>query len=188
MNKIVLLLAVALLAAPAAVAGDADPDALPRIGGVAPAFGLYAFDTKLAQEDLRTKVELDDHCGMRAGETKLVLLVFSNAVSLSSDLEMVGGWQRKFGKEGFVPIVLSTDEDDQAAREAVAKTRFTFPILNDNFRIVLSRYGIQSSPFTLLLDGGCRVLGLSDKSLSVDSERLGQTIDTLLSGKLGEVE
>lgn len=188
MKTFVLLIALALLAVPAH-ADDADRANLPQIGAVAPAFGLYPFTTKAQGEDATgEKIELDDHCGMRPGDTKLVLLVFSNAVSLSSDLELADGWRRKHARDGFVPIIVSTDSDAQAVRETVARTRYSFPILNDSFRIVTARYGISSPPFSLLLDHGCRVMGLSDKSLSVDAERLSKTIDTVLSGKLGEIE
>jgi hypothetical protein len=188
MKTFASMFAVALLAAPAAFAGDANPDALPRIGAVAPAFGLYPFETKASVDDLQDKVELDDYCGMRPGDTRLVLVVFSGAATLTSDLELVDGWRKKFGKNGFVPIVISTDPDAQVVREQIGKSRYLFPILNDSFSIVGSRYGITSAPFSFLLDAGCHTLGLSDKSLSVDAERLGQTIDTLLSGKLGAVE
>jgi len=187
MKKLLSALVCLLLAAPA-LAGNLDPGSLPQIGSVAPAFGLHPFASKVDADEAREKVELDDHCGMFPGDTKLVLLVFSNAVSLQGDLEAVEAMRKKHGKRGFVPIVLSTDADSQTAREAVAKTRFTFPILDDGYKIVSARYGIPSSPFTFLLDGGCRVLGLSDKSLSVDGERIAQTVDTVLSGKLGEVE
>ena len=188
MKTFALMLAVALLAAPAAFAGEADPDALPRIGAVAPAFGLYPFETKASVDELKDKVELDDHCGMRPGDTRLVLVVFSGAANLTADLELVEGWRKKYGKRGFVPIVLSTDRSVQAVREQLVKTRYSFPILDDSFSIVGARYGVPSSPFSFLLDSGCHLLGLSDKSLTVDAERIGQTIETVLSGELGEVE
>ncbi len=188
MKKLALMFVAALLAAPSAFAGNADPDALPQIGAVAPAFGLYPFDTKSSVEQFKDKVELDDHCGIRASDTKLVLIVFANAISLAGDLEYAEGWHKKHGKAGLVPIVISTDPASQAVREVLAKSKYTFPILDDKFKIVAARYGVSSAPFTFLLDGECRTLGLSDKALSVDAERLGTTIATLLSGKAGEIE
>ncbi len=188
MKTFALMFAVVLLAAPAAFAGDIDPDVLPRIGAVAPAFGLNPFETKASVDELKDKVELDDHCGMRGGDTKLVLVVFSGAANLTADLELAESWRKKHGKNGFVPIVISTDRNAQAVREQLVKTRYSFPILNDSFSVVGARYGVPSSPFSFLLDGGCHTLGLSDKSLTVDAERLGQTIAALLSGKQGEVQ
>ncbi len=188
MKTFALMFAVALLAAPGALAEGVDPEALPRIGAVAPAFGLYPFETKLSVDELKDKVELDDYCGMRPGDTRLVLVVFSGAANLTADLELVESWRKKHGKNGFVPIVLSTDKNVQAVREQLVKTRYSFPILNDSFSIVATRYGVPSSPFSFLLDGGCHTLGLSDKSLTVNAERLGQTIESVLSGKHGEIE
>lgn len=188
MKKLALILVAALLAAPSAFAGDLDPDLLPRIGSVAPAFGLYPFQTRGSVDEFKDKVELDDHCGMRSDDTKLVLVVFSNAASMTSDLELAEGWWKKHAKAGFVPIVISMDPDSQTVRESLTKARYVFPILNDQFKIVAARYGVQSAPFSFLLDGDCTTLGFSDKSLSLDAERLGQTIITILSGKLGEIE
>jgi len=158
-------------------AGKYEPTALPQIGGVAPAFGLEAFRAKGEDDSGREVIQLDHYCGVRPGETSMVLLAFVNNESASDDLGPLVQWHRRYNRDGLVVIAISTEKDPTPMGELVAKSRRSFPIVDDQFGIVSQRYGISGAPFTLLLDDQCSVLGMSDKAVSEDSARLQSAID-----------
>ena len=186
---LVLLAGGAVGARAANPSANPDPDVLPKIGNVAPAFGLKAFRAKGEEDDLREVVELDNYCGVRPLDgLKLVLVVFADQASATSDFGVLNSWARKFEKDGLHTIVISTEAENSRMKELVSKGRQTWPVLDDRFGVVQRRYGIQGAPFSLLLDERCHVLGMSNKSISADSDRLAATIDDILSGRLGEYD
>ena len=174
---------VGLLSLPA---HGSEPEAtgLPQIGSVAPAFGLVPFHSKSAKDDFIEKVELDESCGMHPGDTRYVLLSFSDSATLGEDLDILSSLHRKH--DGVVPIVISVASETQPVRDLVGRTRLSFSVLDDQYKIVARRYG-ATAPFTLLLDESCRVLGMSNKSLTVDQPRLSKTLQTLLAGNSAEL-
>jgi hypothetical protein len=177
MRALGLGVVAALLFGGTALAGSYDPAALPTIGGMAPAFGLTAFRTRTQEDDIRDVVQLDDHCGMRPGDTSTVLVAFIAGDGAAADLNVLNQWERKYARDGLVAIAISTDSDNTAMSQLVAKSRGTVPVLDDQFGVVARRYGLSGGPFTLLLDSGCLVLGMSNKSASVDADRLSAAID-----------
>ncbi|MCO4768493.1 MAG: redoxin domain-containing protein [Deltaproteobacteria bacterium] len=170
-------LAAALLVAPASYAGRLDPSALPTIGGTAPAFGLEAFRARGEEETSKRVVQLDDFCGMRPGSTSTLLVAFVNNSTAEADFAALNQWARKYSRDGFVSIAISTESNQTAMSELAMKGRKSFPILDDSYGIVAQRYGINGAPFSLLLDNGCKVLGMSDQAVSVDADRLSSSID-----------
>ena len=178
MRPVVLLMTVAaLMVTTPSMAQRLDPSALPSIGATAPAFGLEAFRTRGEEDSARAVVQLDDHCGVRPGDTSTVLVTFVNNVNAVDDLKTLNQWMRKYSRDGFEAVVISTETDPTAMSELAAKTRGTFAMLDDQFGIVARRYGISSAPFSLLLDRECHVLGMSDKSITVDADRLEASLD-----------
>ncbi len=171
------VVALALLGASPSFAGKFDPSELPTIGGIAPAFSLEAFRERGEEEAQREVIQLDDQCGPRGGDTTMVLLTFVNNDSAAADFTQLTKWQRRYERDGLVSIAISTDSATAAMGELVAKARRPFRVLDDKFAIVAQRYGIPGAPFTLLLDGECRVLGMADKSASSDAERLQAALD-----------
>lgn len=170
-------LALAMLSAAPAIAGKYDPNALPTIGGTAPAFSLEAFRERGEDEAQREIIQLDDQCGPRGGDTTMVLLAFVNNDSANADFSQLTKWQRRYERSGLVSIAISTDRGTAEMGELVAKAKRPFRVLDDKFAIVAQRYGIDGAPFTLLLDADCRVLGMADKSASSDADRLQAAID-----------
>ncbi len=172
-----LAVVVALIVAPVALAAQWDPSELPTIGGTAPAFGLEAFKAR-GEEDGRARVvQLDDYCGISPGETSTVLVAFVNELVVKDDFKILNQWSRKYSRDGLRIVVISTDEKPTVIADEVSKTRLPFPVLDDRYGIVAQRYGIPGPPFTLLLDSACRVLGMSAKAVSADSQRLGSAVD-----------
>jgi len=181
----VLASAAALLAAPAP--GSAGPDALaiPGVGSVAPAFGLYPFQMEAVKGDSdRTAVELDRFCGIRAGTTRGVLLAFVDSSGLA-DLQAAAGWWRKWHKDGIEILGISLESNPAPFAQAIEKAGIKFPVLDDRLRIVAKRYGVAGSRMSFLLGRDCRVLGFSDRPLKQDEAALADALRALAEGELG---
>mgnify|MGYP002632524585 CR=1 FL=1 len=176
----------ALLSVPAH-AGEPSPIGLPQIGSVAPAFALSPFRSKsTAEDDFTEKLELDDYCGMHPRDNRFILVAFSDFTTLSADLGIMSTLHRKLGRDGVVPIVVSVAKETQPVRDLVGQSKLSFPVLDDQYTIVARRYG-ATAPFSLLLDHECRVLGMSNKSLTTDSARITKTLQTLVAGISAEL-
>jgi hypothetical protein len=166
-----------------AEAGDPDPNALPGIGEVAPAFGLRPFQAGLASpegDEGRSSIELDSLCGMRrpAG-TAVVLVTFINREGMS-DLLVANSWHRRYGRAGLEILAISQEERPESFGADIVRARVGFPVLDDRHHVVATRYGIQGAPFSLLLDRECRVLGLSNQTLRSEQNSLGAAIAQLV--------
>ena len=178
LRLLVSLMLLSLLAAPS-LATDASE--LPGIGVVAPAFALYAFTD--GNGDEFEPVHLDDHCGLRPGSTKGVVVSFVDSAS-QSDLKVVDGWWRKHNRKGLDAIAISVEERPADFSDQVVREGYKFPVLDDRHGIVSKRYGIPSIPFTFLLNAECRVVGFIDQPLSGVSAQMEPAIEAVLEGQL----
>ena len=179
----VLSLGLALALSPAADAADPDPDSLPRIGDIAPAFGLQPFQAGAAAsegDEGKSSLELDSVCGIRlAANTAAVLVVFIDEDGMG-DLQIANSWHRRYKKDGLEIIGVSQVARPAVFGSSIIKARLGFPVLDDRHHIVATRYGIDAAPFSLLLDRECRVVGMSNKSLSLEQDGLGAAIGQMI--------
>jgi hypothetical protein len=180
LSLLVLLCAVSL-----GSANGFDPNKIPRIGSVAPAFGLPSFRQGPASNDKQDVIQLDGICGLRSGKTKGVLLLFVEAAQLE-DLELVNTWHRRFSRQGLEVIGISVDSKPIEFASKVGRLRLRFPVLDDRHRIVAQRYGVTDTPFSMLLNRECRVLGFSNKKLSEEEEGLVGSIESLMNDQIGQ--
>jgi len=185
---VLVLLAGSLLWALPGFAVDASPDEIPKVGTVAPAFGLFAFPTskvasKKAESDDREVVQLDDICGLRPGKTKAVLVLFIDGDTGVLGAEPVGNWYRKYRKDGLEVVVISIEKSPSIFASKVLRTRPRYPILDDRHRVVAHRYGVQEAPFNFLLDSQCKVLGFGKQSATDGAPALNAAIEELVRGK-----
>jgi hypothetical protein len=171
-----------LLAAPAATAADADPAAVPRIGTIAPAFGLYAFE-KQRGDDIREAVQLEDHCGLRPGDVTGVLVFFVDHDNMA-DMELANEWFKRFQRQGFRIIGISLVEQPLNWADDIIKANYKYPVLDDRHGVVAKRFGVDRAPFSFLLNEECRVLGFSNNKLTEDGEGLPAAIEAQVSGQL----
>lgn len=169
-----------LLLLPALAGAKPDPDALPTIGGMAPAFSLRPFQSSTgSNEDRATPIELDSLCGSRAGAA--AVLVFFVDEDGQDDLAIANAWHRRHHKDGLRVVAISEVEQPATFAAAVARARLGYSVLDDKHHVVSRRYGIDRAPFTVLLDGDCRVLGMGEKSLRASADALGETIGSLIA-------
>ncbi len=186
MNPMTRILAAVLLAAPLAFAAEPDPDAIPTRGAVAPAFGLHLLNGAEAEDRNRPVVELDDLCGMRPEDTTAVLLAFVDE-SHAADLSLANTWHRKHNKDGLEILAISMAREPDSLTDEANKAGLRYDLLDDRHRIVARRYGITTAPFSLLLDNRCRVLGMSNRTLTADQDSLAASIAAQVKGQLGQL-
>jgi len=185
--QIPFLVLLALLCGTAGVSANGfDPDQVPAIGSIAPAFGLHAFGSspEKAETDADDVVQLDSICGLRPGETKGVLLLFLETKQIET-LDLINGWHRRFARQGLELLAISVDSKPIEFSSKAARMRLRFPVLNDQHRIVAQRYGVSDTPFSMLLNSECRVLGFSNKPLSEEEAAITKSIQALLEGQIG---
>ena len=183
LRSLLALILLTLLAGGSAVAGDVDPEAVPRIGSMAPALGLYAFE-KSKDDEPRKAVELDERCGLRPGETTAVLLFFVDASGMD-DLDKANEWWRSFHRHGLEILAVSVEPNPFQFSDDVIKGGFRFPVLDDRHGVVAKRYGVDRAPFSFLLNEGCQILGFSNNKLVEDDEGRAAAIEAQVNGQLG---
>ncbi|MCP4871487.1 MAG: TlpA family protein disulfide reductase [Proteobacteria bacterium] len=183
MHRLLTPLALIALAITPAFAQQADPSKVARIGTIAPAFALYAYEKD--SDDKKEAVELDDYCGMRPGDTTAVLLLFVDGTSMD-DLQLAQSWYRKFSRQGLEIIAVSQDGDPEF-RSAVLKANLRFPVVDDRLGIVAKRYGVPSAPFSFVLNQECRVSGFSNKTAVADTDGLAAAVEAQVNGQIGSV-
>ena len=114
-----LLILAMVLCIPGAVA-EPNPEQVPGIGTIAPAFGLHSIQ-RPEKEAEREAIELDSFCGLRPNETKAVLLVFMDRDSLDG-VPVMNTLYRKFHKEGLELIGLSVDSSPLEIRSRLERS------------------------------------------------------------------
>jgi len=184
LRSVFLSLGLLVCSVAAASANGFDPSKIPSIGSIAPAFGLQPFTSQAVGDDQKEVVQLDGICGLRPGETKGVLLVFLDESQLSS-LDLLNDWNRRFSRQGLATVAISMDSNPVGFSSKVGRMKLRFPVLDDQHKIVAQRYGVSETPFSMLLNSECRVLGFSNKGLLEEEEALVNSIEALLSGQIG---
>ena len=184
LRSVLLSLGLLVCGVTAASANGFDPSKIPSIGSIAPAFGLQAFTSQTAENDPKDVVQLDGICGLRPGETKGVLLVFLDESQLSS-LDLLNDWNRRFSRQGLATVAISMESNPVGFSSKIGRMKLRFPVLDDQHKIVAQRYGVSETPFSMLLNSECRVLGFSNKELVEEEGALVNSIEALLNGQIG---
>lgn len=176
-----------LLVAAVAVAAT-DLSSIPGMGETVPAFGLLPLNQvkdRAAEDETKTAIELDQYCGVRRAETKAVVLYFFDLTTAEADLTILQGWAKKYGRMGLETLAVSEVKPATLVTQTVEKGRYSFPVLDDHLGIVADRFGIPGAPFFFLLDGQCKLIAFSDKSISADKGPIATGLDALMTNKLG---
>jgi hypothetical protein len=181
-----LALLILLCATAGASANGFDPNKIPKIGTIAPAFGLQPFESSPAKSEETDVLQLDSICGLRPGDTRGLLIVFIEAKQVES-LELINNLHRKFSRQGLEVLAISVDPKPIEFASKLERTHVRFPVLNDKHRIVAERYGASDTPFSMLLNRECRVLGFSSKTFAEEEEALTGSIEALMNEQIGTV-
>ncbi len=138
----IALLAGALAAAPPLMAGeDAFLFTLPVINGS-------------AKDGTRNQIGLGDYTGPDPmTPKKAVVVYFFSRSSAGSDLQALDRLQKKHGSNGLQVIGISIDSDSTGESAAwLGGLDLDFPVLVDQYQIVKSRYGVDATPVTYVVD------------------------------------
>lgn len=174
-------LALSLCLVPALAVADGSLRPL-AVGKTAPAFGLDALNpTALPADRAGAPVVLDSYCGIRDKGVKAVLVTFVGDAE-KDDLNTANGWQRTFGEKGFQALAIATAPDPTALAAAAAKS--SVPLLDDRVGVVATRYGQVGAPYSLVLDGECRVVGRFNVALSASGTEVSELIEALVEERI----
>jgi peroxiredoxin len=138
----------------------AEPPAGPSVGQDALLFSLPAVNEQVAIALVRNDhVSLGDLTGpMAPYPSSAVVLYFFARTEGGDGLAVLNRCFRKYSKEEVRFVAISLDSGNAAdLSEWVGKQKITFPVLRDNHGIVASRYGVDSLPWTYIIDGDGRI-------------------------------
>jgi peroxiredoxin len=137
-----LLLGRALAAPPPLMAGeDAFLFTLPVVNGS-------------SKDATRTQVSLGDFTGPDPmSPRKAVIVYFFTRASAGTDLSALDRLQKKHASHGLQVIGISLDGDPTGDTSAwLGGLKLGFPVLSDQYQIVKSRYGVDTTPVTYVVD------------------------------------
>jgi peroxiredoxin len=136
------LLGMTLAATPPLMAGeDAFLFSLPVING----------SSKDAQ---RPQVALGDYTGPDPmSPKKAVVVYFFTRASAGTDLEALDRLQKKHASSGLQVLAISVDTDTGGESATwIGGLKLGFPVLGDPYQVVKSRYGVDATPVTYIVD------------------------------------
>lgn len=125
-------------------------------GETARAFALPAVNEDVATEVVnKVQVSLSDFTGVSAPYARSAVVVhFFDRAGGAADLKALNRLQRRFASRGVQVLAISGDADSKAAlAKRVDGLRLEYPVLRDNHRVVIGRYGISELPITLVVEG-----------------------------------
>ena len=90
-----------------------------------------------------------------------VVLHFFDSKAGAAELKTLNRLQRRYSNRGVQVIAISGDRDNKAVQaERVAAMKLDFPVLRDNHRVVIGRYGISELPITMVIEGNGNVFAI----------------------------
>lgn len=141
-------------------ASAAEPPAGSGVGDDALLFSLPALNEEVAIGLVRNDhVSLGDLTGPLATyPSTAVVVYFFSRTDGGDGLEVLGRCHRRYAKADVRFVAISTDGGDMAAlSDWVVKQKLGFPVLRDNHEIVASRYGVDSLPWSYIIDADGRI-------------------------------
>lgn len=153
MRRAALLLALPLLVARPAAAGEGDGEEI-AVGRPAPPFSLRTLNPEASGE---TWIALDRLAGEEPEDpgSRVVLLSFfaSWCEPCKRELPLLVQLDRTYREQGLRVVGVSIDRDDAgiaAARGLVAAAKAAYPVLTDRFNLVARRYLGDEAPLPSL--------------------------------------
>ncbi len=148
-----------------------------HVGDSAYSFSLPAINEDAAMKAVaRPHVALSDYTGIMPGFPASRLVVeFVQKKGSEGTLAAMERLNKKYSKDGvrFVAIVAGGGEIATLSGWVEAQ-RLSFPVLNDEHGIVVSRYGIPSYPMTFVMDttGDVQAIGVANAELETSLDAI----------------
>ena len=153
-------------------------------GQPALAFALTAVNEDVATETVnKVQVSLADFAGMMPPHARKALVVhFFERSGGPEDLKALNRIQRRYANRGVQVVAISGDPDSKAAlADRIATLRLDYPVLRDNHRVVIGRYGITELPITLVIEGNGNVFAIGQPRGADVEEAISAELVPLLS-------
>ena len=166
----IVLLGNALAATPLMAGEDALSFSLPVINGS-------------AKDVTRNQVGLGDYTGVDpATPRKAVVIYFFTRATAGTDLEALDRLQKKHGSSGLQVIGICVD-GDTASAAWIGGLNLDFPVLSDQYQIVKSRYGVDATPITYVVDGNGNVHSVGNPRGPEFEAEVETQVSSLLAAK-----
>jgi peroxiredoxin len=167
-----VLLARALAAPPLMAGEDAFVFSLPVMNGS-------------AKDVTRSQVALGDYTGLDPATPKQAVVVyFFTRATAGTDLEALDRLQKKHASSGLQVIGISVDADPAGESAAwLGGLDLDFPVLSDQYQIVKSRYGVDATPVTYVIDASGNVHSAGNPHGAEFEAELETQLAPLLSAK-----
>lgn len=141
-----------------------------HVGDAAYAFSLPAINEDAAMKAVaRPHVALSDYTGVMPGFPATHLVVeFVQKKGSEGTLAAMERLSKKYSKDGVRFVAIMSGGGEIASLSGwVEAQRLSFPVLNDQHGIVVSRYGIPSYPMTFVIDttGDISAIGIANSDL-----------------------
>ena len=164
-----------------ATAAAAQPYPAPsvRVGDPALLFSLPALNEDAAMRAVaRPHVALSDFTGVLPGfPARVVVVHFLRMEGGEAQLAALNRLHRRYANRGARFVAVLVDDTDLAsASDWVEGQKLDFPVLRDNHRIVVDRYGVLAFPMTFVIDGD----GAID-AIGVPGAEIETSLDTLVT-------
>ncbi len=150
-----------------------------KVGDPALLFSLPALNEDAAMRAVaRPHVALADFSGVLPGFPASVVVVhFVKMSGGEAELAALNRVHRRFVNRGVRIVAILVDDTDLAtASDWVETQKLDFPVLRDNHRIVVDRYGVLAFPMTFVIDGD----GVID-AIGVPGPEIETSLDALLT-------
>lgn len=149
-----------------------------KVGDPALLFSLPALNEDAAMHAVaRPHVALADFTGVLPGfPAQVVVVHFLRMQGGEAQLAALDRLHRRFANRGARFVAILVDDTDLAtASDWVESQKLDFPVLRDNHRIVVDRYGVLKFPMTFVIDGD----GVID-AIGVPGPELETSLDALV--------
>ncbi len=174
---------MALLMLFGSLATAADMPAGPQVGDDALLFSLPAVNQEAAISLVRNDhVSLGNLTGPLAEyPAEAVVLYFFSRDAGGDALGVLNRCQRKYEKANVRFVAIATDSGDTVViSDWVARQKLDYPVLRDNYQIVSSRYGVETLPWSYIIDGDGRIHAIGSPTPS----ELEAEVEVALGGLL----
>lgn len=147
------------------------------VGQPALAFSLPAINEDAALRAVaRPSVALSDYTGVGAGfPAQVVVIHFVQKAGADTQLEALNRLHKRYSNRGARFLAVVVDDSDLATLSGwVEALRLEYPVLRDQHKVVVGRYGLTRYPLTMIVDarGDIDALGVPGADLESSVEAL----------------
>lgn len=153
------------------------------VGQHALTFSLPAITAEESTDIQSTQVSLAAYVGvLPSSPQKAVVLYFFSRREGAEQLEALNRIQKRYAGQGVRVLAINTDTGSVGGLSAwLEEQKLDFPVLRDNHHVVLDRYGLETQPFTVIVDRDGYIFAMGAPSAADFTESLEAELAPLLT-------